>query len=71
MYNVNKIKTLFIKDNTTETFSVNSNITIKDDLTELITGTSYLTVTNTNSESLNKNVTKLQVVIKLILYIII
>ena len=57
MYNVNKIKTLFIKDNTTETFSVNSNINIKDNLTELITGTSDLTVTNTNSESLSKSST--------------
>ena len=57
MYNVNKIKTLFIKDNTTETFLVNNNITIKQDLTELITGTSDLTVTNTNSETLNKNST--------------
>ena len=57
MYNVNKIKTLFIKNNITETFSVNSNINIKDNLTELITGTSDLTVTNTNSESLSKSST--------------
>ena len=57
MYNVNKIKTLFIKNDTTETYNTHSNITIKDNLTKLITGTSNLTVTNTNSETLNKNST--------------
>ena len=57
MYNVNKIKSLFIKNDTTETFSINSNITIKEDLIELITGTSDLTVTNTTSETLSKSST--------------
>ena len=51
MYNVNKIKTLFIKDNTTETL-VNSNITIW--FNRINNRYFYLTVTNTNSESLKK-----------------
>ncbi len=54
-YNINKEKTLYIKQDFTDSVLIHSNINIKNDLTENITGSINKTVINSNNESYEKD----------------